>query len=384
METKFRLSPRIDAVLSQRLEDRSRDKLKKTYNLRNNRGEVQRVPSTESTIGNTFSPKDLSKDQPKDKEKSKETNTSGRMPYVEVPPIRPSLNPMTGPVKPTPLGNINQLPTEGSKYKVRAPVEAGLDIEKIVESVLDLEINLPLRSLAGASGAIQREIKKQMTKARQLKDEAVNVSCLAERQEELKRLDSLPISCFTVMTEVSEEIPEGYFVADDPVLQYLADNKDGDPSDLLAAKASESLRAIYAHVNQVAQKECLIDNGSMIVSMAKEAATQLGLTWDPSIRINMESASSHVEKTLGLARNVCFRVGGLNLYLQVHILENPPYQILLGRPFDAFTKSVVRTAADGSSEILLTDPNTKGTAIVPTYERGVGPEDLQKQRYQGF
>jgi hypothetical protein len=37
-------------------------------------------------------------------------------------------------------------------------VEVGIDIEKIVESVLDLEISVPLRSLAGVSGHIQKEI----------------------------------------------------------------------------------------------------------------------------------------------------------------------------------------------------------------------------------
>ena len=47
--------------------------------------------------------------------------------------------------------------------------------------------------------------------------------------------------------------------------------------------------------------------------MGKEVATTLGLTWDPNIRINMESTSSHIEKTLGLARSVPFTVGGITI-----------------------------------------------------------------------
>lgn len=111
--------------------------------------------------------------------------------------------------------------------------------------------------------------------------------------------------------------------------------------------ASEPLRAIYTTINQVGQEECLLDNGSMIVSMAKEVAVQLGLTWDPPIQINMESASNHIEKTLGLARNVSFSVGGLDLLLQVHILEVPPYRVLLGRPFDTHASSKIQTRSDG-------------------------------------
>ena len=98
----------------------------------------------------------------------------------------------------------------------------------------------------------------------------------------------------------------------------------------------------------------------------------------------MESASNHIERTLGIAQDVRFSVGGLDLFLQVHILENPPYKVLLGRPFDTLTRCISKTESDGSSELILTDPNTRAVATVPTYARGVGPEELQKQRYQGF
>ena len=267
-------------------------------------------------------------------------------------------------------------------YKSRAPVELGLDIEKLVETVLDLEINIPLRNLAGVSGAIQKEIRKQVTKTRLPVEPQANVTL--QKEKSYIRLPNIPATVGTFIQYKSDDIPEGYIVADDPVLQYLASHSDVKPSELIVASPSEPLRAIYAIINRVGQEECLIDNGSMIVSMAKDVAIQLGLTWDPSIQINMESASNHVEKTLGLARNICFQVGGLNLLLQVHILEDPPYRVLLGRPFDAHASSIVQTKENGSSELVLTDPNTKRIAIVPTYERGVGPEELQKQKYQSF
>jgi len=267
-------------------------------------------------------------------------------------------------------------------YKSRAPVELGLDIEKLVETVLDLEINIPLRNLAGVSGAIQKEIRKQVTKTRLPVEPHAHVTLQEERP--YIRLENVPITVETLVQYSTDESLDGCIVASDPVLQYLAEHSDVRPSELIVASPSEPLRAIYAVLNRVGQEECLIDNGSMIVSMAKNIAIQLGLTWDPSIQINMESASNHVEKTLGLARNTSFCVGGLTLFLQVHILEDPPYRVLLGRPFDTHANSVVQTRSDGTSELVLTDPNTKRIAIVPTYERGVGPEELQKQKYQSF
>ena len=122
----------------------------------------------------------------------------------------------------------------------------------------------------------------------------------------------------------------------------------------------------------------------MIVSMSKKVAVQLGLVWDPTVQIEMESASSHIEKTLGVARNVPFEVGGLKLFLQVHIFENPPYRVLLGKPFETLGSTVIQTFEDGSAEVVIKDPNTKRVAVVPTYKRGETPEDLQKIKNQGF
>jgi len=382
------MSPVIASLVSKRLEDRVR-KTKVGFDL----GEKARVGAKENTnITKTGPPSrqsgvveknkdlDMMSDRARFAEKAKETILKGKtLPYVDVPPIKATLRTPVIPVR------KDQIAKTGPAYTSRAPVEVGVDIEKLVESVLDLEISVPLRSLAGVSGQIQKEIRKQVTKARmpiEVNDKSV-VNLLSKSGKPLIRLD-VPIATYTIMTEVSDEIPEGSFVADDPVLQYLAEHKDVDPEDLVVADVSEPLRAIYLTINRVGQEECLLDSGSMIVSMSREGAVQLGLNWDPSIRINMESASNHLEKTLGLARNVRFSIAGIEIFLQVHILEQPPYKVLLGRPFDTFTSSTVRTKTDGSSELLLTDPNTKGQAVVPTYQRGCGPEELQKQRYQGF
>ena len=71
---------------------------------------------------------------------------------------------------------------------------------------------------------------------------------------------------------------------------------------------------------------------------------------------------------MGLARNVPFRWGELKVYLQVHVIRNPAYKILLGRPFDVLTRS--RTDhEDGNQLLTLTDPNSGKSWTVPTYDR---------------
>ena len=78
------------------------------------------------------------------------------------------------------------------------------------------------------------------------------------------RLEDIPIATYIIMTDVSDKILEGSFVADNPVLQYLSEHKDASPEDLIVAAISEPLRSIYMTINRIGQEECVMDNGSMI------------------------------------------------------------------------------------------------------------------------
>ena len=94
----------------------------------------------------------------------------------------------------------------------------------------------------------------------------------------------------------------------------------------------------------------------------------LDVNWDPNITIEMESANKSVENTLSLARNVPFVFNSITVYLQIHIMEDPAYRVLLGRPFDTLTESVVKNGRDGGQSIMLMDPNTGERCEINTHE----------------
>lgn len=365
MGAKFRLSPKIDAQLSQRTEGKLRDKQKK--NNLNNLNKKQTVPEVpkEKEAEATDGAKPADGNKP----------TVRRVPYVDLPPRR--MTKVTEPV------NQSQ-PKEEPTYKNRAPVEMGLDIEKLVDSVMEMEVTVPLKSLAGVSGAIQKEIRKQVTKARIPVENQQSAQSKANPTVSKVYLQEIMFESTVIEEDVSKELLAGSIVGGDPVLQYMALDAKADLSRLVVGQMTEPLRAIYVQINGVGQEECLLDGGSMIVSMSKKVAVQLGLGWDPAIRIDMESASNHIEQTLGVARNVPFEIGGVKLFLQVHILENPPYRVLLGKPFETLATTVIQTYEDGSAEVVIRDPNSKRVAVIPTYKRGETPEDLQKKKYQDF
>jgi hypothetical protein len=104
--------------------------------------------------------------------------------------------------------------------------------------------------------------------------------------------------------------------------------------------------------------------------MSEEMAKRFRLSWDPDIIINMQSANSQIEKTLGLAKNVPFVFDEITIYLQVHIVKAPAYKVLLGRPFDTLTESEIKNTADGGQLITITDPNSRKRCTIPTSVRG--------------
>ena len=116
--------------------------------------------------------------------------------------------------------------------------------------------------------------------------------------------------------------------------------------------------------------EAILDPGCQIVTMSEEVCLALAIPYDPNVCLNMVSANGGVDQSLRLAKNVPFKIGEITVYLQVHILWQPAYDILLGRPFDVLTESVVQNYSNENQTITILDPNTGKRTAVPTIRRG--------------
>ena len=84
----------------------------------------------------------------------------------------------------------------------------------------------------------------------------------------------------------------------------------------------------------------------------------------------MQSVNGTVNKSLGLARNIPCRIGNITLYLQIHIIHNPAYDILMGRPFDVLTESIVCNYTNEDQTITIHNPNLGEVTTIPTLPRG--------------
>jgi hypothetical protein len=115
----------------------------------------------------------------------------------------------------------------------------------------------------------------------------------------------------------------------DPYETYLNVLGPGkEPESFSVTKDSSSIRSIVMDINGKDPVESVVDGG--IITMAKAVCHELTLSYDPGVMIPMQSANGGIDHSLGLARNIPCNIGNITLYMQIHIIRNPTYDILLG------------------------------------------------------
>jgi hypothetical protein len=159
---------------------------------------------------------------------------------------------------------------------------------------------------------------------------------------------------------------EGYVVPDH-YETYLKTLQPGQERlELTVAKESHSLRMLMMEVDKGPEVESIVDPGCQIIAVSEAICHNLGLSYDPTIQLNMRSANGEIDRSLGLARNVPCRIGPITLFLQMHVIREAAYDVLLGRPFDVLTESVVRNYEDEHQTITIRDPNSGKIVTIPT------------------
>lgn len=238
-------------------------------------------------------------------------------------------------------------------------------------------VQLSNAELLAISPPLRDELRKQLTPKR-VPNEKEGAAYLNQATAE----PVLP--SVQEMLANNKQLPPGVIRIPDPYETYVRSlGPHEQPRPITVAKESHSLRAIHALVGDRYEVDCVIDSGSQIVSMSKATCHALGVPYDPTIVLNMQSANGSVDSSLGLARNVPFRIGELTVYLQVHVIREAAYDILIGRPLDVLTESVVRTYNNEDTTLELHCPNSGISVTVPMHRRGK-PRFYMPDKEQGF
>ena len=260
-------------------------------------------------------------------------------------------------------------------------------VDKTEQSVLD---GVTVGDLVAMSPEYAKELRKTVSRTRQPLKPAALLGMIGQGEAELPFMDDgdvipqagdpeviniedLPVvDSFFVATAEDIGLQPGGLVATDPVLQYYSSLESWQTAKpvCIPAPQTSSIRVLFPIVNNVGEVESIVDSGSQIVSMSQHVAEQKGVMWDPDLPIYMQSANGNMQKTAGLARNVPFLFADLAIYLQVHVIPQAAYDILLGRPFDILTASTVQNRTDGTQTVTIKDPGSKRRITLPTHEKG--------------
>jgi hypothetical protein len=231
------------------------------------------------------------------------------------PPLHPFANIVETSYQPPHERNFAAAPAKPAKekepaYHYVAPIQNPRTVVDVYnKSMQTPHITLSPEELYAISPEVRNRLREAITPKRVL-NETVSTHALIEQVPDDE--------------ETSITVPDVY----ETYINSLAPGEH--PIPLNVAQESHALRSITMVVDNREEVEGIIDPGSWIIAMSEAVCHDIGLAYNPSIKLNMQSANGEVDQSLGLARNIPCKINSITLYLQIHIIRSPAYDILLG------------------------------------------------------
>ncbi|KAI0257786.1 hypothetical protein BC834DRAFT_839105 [Gloeopeniophorella convolvens] len=267
---------------------------------------------------------------------------------------------------------------EGGNYSNTAKIYDEQIATDVYNRAMNAPITLTQRELLSLSPEVRAQVADATIRRRVAREQsAPNAGTGAMLEEIFDEGDALSPQS----RSNTEHLPAAYAAAvsnaNPPIIvqdpyEALMHGHEGCSAEhpIIVADEVSSLRSILPLVDGKLHVEAIVDPGCQVIAMSEEVCTALALVYDPTVKLPMKSANGEIDYALGLARNVPFLIGDITLMLQVHIMRSPAYDILLGRPFDVLTESLVKNFANEDQNITIRDPNTGRKATIPTIQRG--------------
>ena len=118
-----------------------------------------------------------------------------------------------------------------------------------------------------------------------------------------------PVAMFPMSDTYNNPIPKDVLIVEDEVETYYRSLNSGENPDLnhlTIAGESHSIHSVNALIDNSYKVECILEPGCQIIASSKAICHELGLAYDPSIVLHMQSANGNLDQLLGLVRNIPF------------------------------------------------------------------------------
>ena len=255
-------------------------------------------------------------------------------------------------------------------YRTLPPIHDPSIAKTIYKQSMETPITITQRKLLSLSPEVWSQFRDStITRRISNKDIQTTQAFWQEEIETTNEIEQLlsTISTFTLPT-VTYAL-NGSITISDPIEAYYQLLPPGfEPLEeaLTVSLESSVIQSILACIDTKERVECILDPGCQVITMSATHFHELGIAYDPTIWLNMQSANRNCNLSLGLAGNIPFLIENITFYLQVHIVGSVAFDILLGWPFDILTESIIHNFSDKDQTLTIKDPNTGCIVTIPT------------------
>jgi hypothetical protein len=234
-----------------------------------------------------------------------------------------------------PVEILPKPPAQDPQYRYQSAIESNVKPSDLVNRALDATVTLTTRELLATSSEVRKHVKDLVTSKK----------------------------VFANAVEVCEATSH----TESPASALYVDLVKYDDSS--SAATCLPLRVIFPMFAPEVEPECVLDGGAQMVIMRKDVWKKLGAPIIASRATPLESANNHTTMTLGLVENHPVKLGPVTIYLQIQVVNDAPFEVLLGRPFFDILCCSEISSSGGNHEILVKDPKDGTPYVFPTQPR---------------
>ncbi|EIN03363.1 hypothetical protein PUNSTDRAFT_48138 [Punctularia strigosozonata HHB-11173 SS5] len=271
-------------------------------------------------------------------------STSSKPSETPAPPVAvpaPGPRPPAQPYQPNgPSVHVPRAPPTAPQFRYQAPIENDANAPNLVKQLLDQPLLVSPRHLLAVSPDVRKELSRHISTKR-------------------TQLDSSTTPAPSTSTNDFSQTSSAHFADVD------------SPRPVPASASNCRLRTIRPVVGGTIQPECILDTGCEMVAMRQDVWEQLKWPLNVDDRITIEVANNTTTQSCGSLKDVPFEIGGLTFNLQVQVVPEAPWEVLMGRAFHTFASCITQDFPDGNQYITITDPVSRRRVQIPTHERSV-------------
>ena len=208
-------------------------------------------------------------------------------------------------------------------YRTLPLIRDPLIAKTVYKQSMETPNTITQRKLISLSPEVQSQFRDStITRKIPNKDTQTTQALWQEEIKSANEIEQLLPSISTFALPTVTYAPNCSITISNPIKAYyqlLLPGFDPHEEAFTVSLESSAILSILACINNRQMVECILNSGCHVIIMSSTLCHELGIAYNPNIRLNMQSANGTCNLSLGLARNIPFLIETITFYLQVHM-----------------------------------------------------------------